>query len=242
MPSHISVLTLNAWGTARWNERAPIVAELMRRFDPDLIALQEAPEPVTAAIAAAVPSHRRLEPTMPCENALFWRDGMFAHLAHGSEGLPHAAARRPLLWTRLRLIQLQRELVFSTAHFTWPGATEERDGGRSPRPEQARTVVRLLSQAADGAAILFTGDLNESVHPRRILAEAGLVDCFTALGLPCEPTRPAPPWDLRPAEVDDWIVASSSLLPRAAQVVRFHMAGLPASDHWPVAAHYQFAD
>jgi hypothetical protein len=29
-------------------------------------------------------------------------------------------------------------------------------------------------------------DLNENFHPRRILREAGFIDCFTALRLPCK--------------------------------------------------------
>jgi hypothetical protein len=93
--------------------------------------------------------------------------------------------------------------------------------------------------------LFFMGDMNDTVHPPRILHEAGYVSCFAALGIQCPPTYLCYPTANVPFgnrvvnQCIDWLVANSEARAVAAAVPHFYVDDAAPSDHWPVQAVYE---
>ena len=240
----LSVVTMNVWGKRRWPDRQLAMRGFMETFVPDVLGIQEAAQPVQQAIAAALPAHQRVEDDDEAwreQGNIFWNTERLRLVAYGCEDIAGNKPMRPLFWVRLERVDTKQTLLVSNAHYTWPGNLEERETGQSPRVHQSRlTVDHLQRLAQPDEPVLFMGDLNEPVHPRKILMKAGYTDPFTELGLPAAPTRPARPIDNRPDEVDDWIFSNGILRARAALVPHYYQQDLPPSDHWPVLAMYEW--
>ena len=89
------------------------------------------------------------------------------------------------------------------------------------------------------------GDLNDAVHPPRMLHEAGYSSCFAALGIQCPPTFPCYPTANVSAgtrvmnHTIDWLVANQHARTVAAQVPQCYHGDVAPSDHWPVLAVYE---
>lgn len=236
-------MTLNVWQEDRWPDRRDSIQALMRTFRSDLLCLQEAAAVVQQAIVEALPGHGFVRDDFAgwaSESNIFWNADAFERIGHGTRDVGGHRSNRRLFWVRLRHRQASRELLASTAHFAWPGHKEEAETGLSPRVRQSQLTLDALNElAASGGSVFFTGDLNEPVHPRRILHAGGFVDCFTAMALPCAPTRPARPLDDRPDEACDWIFSRGGVRPVLAAVPHFYHRGMPPSDHWPVVAVYE---
>ena len=178
-----------------------------------------------------------------------------------------------------------KTLLFSTAHYTWQGHSKEIESDINLRKRQARNTVAALSRLrpenAEERALrgplnlqeiydgdfretkteseevcFFGGDLNEGFWPKRILESAGYVDCFSAIGLPVQPTHPNRS-SLAHEEVNsdaalDWLFAKGeNVAPLLSSVIR-NMTGLSStdpderhklavvpSDHCPVMSVYR---
>ena len=246
-PPRLSVMTLNLWNERRWDDRAKAVEACLQTVDPDLLCIQELRESTRDRLDAVLPGHRRVDDDFygwTREGTIYWNDGHFAYVDHGSEDVGILEEYRRLFWVRLELTDADRTILVSTAHFTYQGNEHEVDTGQSPRVEQAnRTVSALQDLQHEGEPVLFMGDLNDPVHPRRILADAGYTDCFSELGVPVRPTFPAwPTKDDADSIVEiplDWIVANEHARSRCATVPEFFYEGMAPSDHWPVLAIYE---
>jgi hypothetical protein len=167
-------------------------------------------------------------------------------IEHGAEDVGLLEQDRRLFWVRLQLQGQEGTLFVSTAHFTYQGNPRERETGLSPRLEQARRTVEALRRLVrDQEPAWFMGDLNDPVHPVRILDEAGYKSCFSTLGLLCPPTFPCYPTANVPAgtrvfnQTIDWIVSNQHARAIAAQVPQCYHGDVAPSDHWPVLAVYE---
>jgi len=242
-PSRISIVTYNLWGTRRWPDRKDALAAFLRIFRPDVLCLQEICPELLKALDETLETHQRVSDPFPgweCEGQIYWNRSMFESQSHGAEEIGMYEPQRRLFWTRLRLKHQDRTVLIGTAHFTWQGNEKEREGGFSPRVDQARRAVEVLDRLQnEGEPVLFMGDLNDPFHPRKIFAKAGYQDCFTRLGLPLESTQPARPIAIGADQALDWIVSNELARPIAASVPHFYHNGLPPSDHWPVHSVYE---
>ena len=164
---------------------------------------------------------------------------------------------RRLLWSKFRPRGGgSSSLLVGTAHLTWHGSPGNaalgvagmEGGGPSPRINQSKACAAAMDRLADGGPCLLMGDMNDGFVPRRVLAGAGFVDCFAALGLPARPTYPQRPCtDFGEAfesdQAYDWIFAKGG--PRCLVANVFGDLRPPpesggyASDHMPVAAVYE---
>lgn len=246
MEEHVrlSVMTLNVWGTNKWERRKPVLKELMKRFRPDILCLQEAREEVQDTILETVPEYKKVEdrnfPGWTSENNIIWNSKLFGLNDYGNVDIGGVKPNRQLCWARLELEKSSKKILVLTAHYAWAGHGEESKTGKSPRVEQSRKTLDFIKEhASEDEYVLFMGDLNEPFHPRRILNEGGIVDVFTRLGIPAQPTRPARPIDNRPDETDDWIFCNQLVRPLGAMVVKFYHQEVPPSDHWPVLAFFE---
>lgn len=118
--------------------------------------------------------------------------------------------------------------------------------GVSPRVRQlARIADELTQRVREGEPAFFMGDMNDAWHPQRILARAGFVSCFAALGMQspptfqCYPTANVQPGERTITEAIDLIVANKHARAIAASVPQCYAEDLAPSDHWPVQAIYQ---
>jgi endonuclease/exonuclease/phosphatase family metal-dependent hydrolase len=237
------VCTYNIWGLYHWEERARVLAAFLRLHRPDVLGLQELHPGSRDVIDEVLSGHDRVhgpdDEGWSVGNIYVARE-LFEILEHGAEEIGMDGENRRLLWVRLRVEGDGRELVVASGHYTWPGHPEEARTGVSPRPEQARRTLEVLDRVAGpGEPLLFMGDLNDALHPLRILREGGLEDCFSALRRLPPPTRPTVPrYGDEVPQVNDWILHRGPLRPMACDVADFFGDTTPPSDHKPVLAAY----
>jgi endonuclease/exonuclease/phosphatase family metal-dependent hydrolase len=185
-------------------------------------------------------------PGWTCEGNIYWHGDLLEEVEHGAEDVGMLEEHRRLFWVRLRLPTSGQTVFVSTAHFTYQGNPRELETGLSPRIEQARrTAAALRRLVRPGEPAFFMGDLNDTTTPVRILAEAGYVNCFAALGILSPPTMPcAPTKNIELGahlghQTIDWLTANQHARPIAAQVPHCYHGDIAPSDHWPVLAVYE---
>lgn len=248
-PTRLTVVTYNLWNTQRWNVRQPALEQFVRVFNPDIVCLQELRQETRDFLDRAMPRHERVEDAFPGwtrEGNIYWNGDLMTEVAHGAEDVGIIEERRRLFWARLSLTHADRTLLVATAHFTYQRHPRECETAVNPRMEQTRRTIEALDRLAqDGEPVLFMGDLNDNIHPPRLLHEAGYVGCFAALGLlppttwPCYPTANVPAGDRVANQTIDWMVANAHARPVAAQVPQCYCGDVAPSDHWPVLAVYE---
>lgn len=249
-PVRISIVTYNIWLTERWEVRAPALLKFLDVFDPDILCLQELQPQSRGAIDQALPGHRRVDDPFrgwSTEGNIYWRDALFERVEHGAEdfGIVPDGDRR-LFWARLKVRALDRDILVATAHLTTQRNTLECETGQSPRVEQTRRIIAALKRLnRPGEPAFFMGDMNDPVHPPRMLQEAGYTSCFAALGVQCPPTFQCwPTANVQPGsrvvnQCIDWLVANAHARAVSAAVPHFYFADAAPSDHWPVHAVYE---
>jgi hypothetical protein len=244
-PIRFVACTYNLWNEQRWPERQEPLRRFLEYHVPDILCIQEL-RPITCKFVDGVlDSHRRVEDPFDGwlrEGNIYWNQDLFDLVEYGAEDIGIFERLRRLFWVRLRLQGSDREriLFVSTAHYTWRGNEVEKTGGSNPRIAQAHKTVEVLnSLVPPSEPLLFMGDLNDFMHPLRILREGGLTDSFAALGRYSSPTWPAAPIVQGTPEVDDWILHRGPIRPMTSEVVDFSAGDLPPSDHKPLMATYR---
>ena len=251
LPLRISIVTYNIWLTQRWDVRQPALGGFLKSFNPDLLCLQELQQTTRDFIDGTLPSHRRVDDPYrgwTTESNIYWRDALFAHVEHGIEEVGIPDGDRRLFWARLKIRELDRTVLVATAHLTSQRNKVECETGQSPRVGQIRHIIQALKRLNQtGEPLFFMGDMNDPVHPPRLLHEAGYPSCFAALGVQapptyhCYPTADVPPGDRVVNQCIDWLVANKHARAVAAAVPHFYLKDAAPSDHWPVHAVYEIA-
>ena len=151
-----------------------------------------------------------------------------------------------MFWARFQIKSLQQAIFAATAHLTSAKHGEEMETGASPRVRQLKRIAgELTRQVREGEPAFFMGDMNDALHPQRILLQAGVVSCFAALGLQspptfqCYPTASVQPGEQTITEAIDLIVANEHARAIAASVPDCYAGDVAPSDHCPVHAMYQ---
>jgi endonuclease/exonuclease/phosphatase family metal-dependent hydrolase len=251
-------MTYNLWGDAHAAAREPALREFIRLRQPDLLATQELRPWSRQVIDEELDDCERVRDDFPGwarQSNLWWRTSLFEHLKHGADdvGILDDGAR--FFWVRLRDRRSGTELVFGTAHLTWPGHADEQADGRGRRAPQATRIVERLDDLTDNGALacIFTSDVNDIGPANWALGNGGLLDSFTSLGQHSPVTHPVVPMPLTtrvgtrlsplasPAKAIDWIFHRGPLVCRSSEVADFfHHASAP-SDHKAVLATLTFA-
>lgn len=248
-------MTYNLWADFYLDDRRDALSRLFELRQPDLLAVQELRGSTRKLIDDALPDHDRVDGGNGWETQsnLWWRRDLFEPLEHGAENVGILSPDAALFWVRLRPRQADLpDLVFSTAHLTWPGHPDERADLGNRRVGQARAIAAALERLAGAGPCLFTVDINDLGPPQWELGNAGFLDSFTALGRhspvthPVIPTVAPGPLGTRlsplasPPKAIDWIFGRGPLAVRGSEVVEFFHAGRAPSDHHPVVATYTF--
>ena len=245
IPFRFVVCTYNIWASNRWPEREAALRSFLDHHRPDILCLQELRPETRAVIDAVLNTHRRVDDPFEGwirESNIYWNLDLFTRVEHGAEDIGMFEEKRRLFWARLQPAAEGMPTVFiGTAHYTWSGNAQEKDGGVNPRYEQAQRTVEALNRLAPEAEpLIFMGDLNDYIHPLRILREGGLTDSFRALGRVPVPTIPAVPTANGTPQCIDWMLHRGPIHPMATGVVDFYTEDIAPSDHKPVITTYRF--
>ena len=248
-PTRISLVTYNLWNTQRWPLRQPALEQFVHLYHPDVLCIQELRAETQAFLDQSLPEHERVHDDLPgwtCESNIYWKHDLFQEVAHGAKDVGMVEEHRRLFWVRLKLQGQGRTIFVSTAHYTYQAHPAEVETSLSPRLEQTRrTVAALQRLVGENEPAFFMGDLNDPIHPPRILHEAGYVSCFGGLGIVCPPTMPCYPTKNVAAgrssasQTLDWLVSNQHARPIAAQSPHCYHGDVAPSDHWPVLAVYE---
>jgi hypothetical protein len=244
-------MTYNLWGRHLWPEREPALRALFMNRDPDILAVQELCADTRGVLDDVFRTHARVHDDFrgwTCESNIWWRKGLYRLDDYGAEDIGIRKESCRLFWVKVTplLLEGNEQLVFATAHYTWPGDRQEELVGLNPRINEARRTVEVLDRIAPHEPCIFAGDLNDVHHPVRILRRAGFNECFRSLGRtspitsPVAPlTRPHsenPPQDIPKAI--DYQFHRGPIRARTGEVVEFFFNHIPPSDHKPVIATY----
>ncbi|CAF4664832.1 unnamed protein product [Rotaria sp. Silwood2] len=251
-----------------WPHRRLPLLECLTTFTPDILCVQELHPLFHDLIGEALPFHAYIKDDFAGwqnESNIYWNSNLFDMVEYGIVDIGMKEPLRRLFWVLLKITitpkltteeQMKSEkittqqILVATAHYTWEGHVEEHTTNINLRKQQAQRTTTALhalqSKFGDPhLAVLFMGDLNENFHPRRILREAGFIDCFSALRLPALPTHPqrpsAPKEDILGDCPLDWITQNNYARPILATVLRDLVCtgGYSVSDHCPVMCIYE---
>jgi hypothetical protein len=247
-------MTYNLWGDSYAEQRAPALQALLETRPPDLLATQELRAWSRDLIDATLVEHERVHDSgagWERQSNLWWRRDMFTAIDSGWSDVGILSTGAGLFWVRLLPYSAEApELVFSTAHLTWPGHPDEQVDRINRRTQQAQAIVAELDRLAGDAACLFTVDINDIGAPLWALGHAGFADSFTSLGRVSPPTHPVEPIPHRPnagtpqsplespSKAIDWQFARGPLQARSSEVVEFFFQGHAPSDHRPVVSTF----
>lgn len=251
VPVRISIITYNIWLMQRWAVRAPALRGFLQTFNPDILCLQELQQESRDFIDSTLATHRRVDDAhlgWTVESNIYWRDALFAHVEHGTEDAGIPDGHRRLFWARLKIRDIDGTVLVATAHLTSQRNKLECETGQSPRVGQINRIIDALKRLNKrDEPLFFMGDMNDPVHPPRLLHEAGYASCFASLGIQapptyqCYPTAGVPPGNRVVNQCIDWIVANQHARAVAAAVPHFFLDDAAPSDHWPVQAVYEIA-
>jgi endonuclease/exonuclease/phosphatase family metal-dependent hydrolase len=252
VPARLSIITCNIWLTERWPARAPALEKFLTLFSPDVLCVQELQRQTQEFLDGVLKDYERVHDPFAGwtnESNIYWRKAPFDKIAHGAEDVGHAEPERRMFWARLQVKPLGKPIFVATAHLTSPKHGQEPETGVSPRVRQLKRIAGALTRLVhEGEPAFFMGDMNDARHPQRILAEAGFVSCFAALGMQspptfqCYPTAGIEPGAQSITEAIDLIVANKHARAIAASVPQVYAGDMAPSDHWPVQAIYQLPE
>lgn len=249
-PLRISVVTYNIWADHRWDFRRKALQRFLEVFDPDVLCLQELHAGSRELIDEVLFDHQRVHDDFAgwtTESNIYWRKSLFSEIEHGAADVRiREPGLRRLYWTRLHVDPLDRSILVATAHLTHQRHVDEASTGHSPRVDETRRIIQELQRLnRDSEPLFFMGDMNDAVHPPNLLAQAGYLSCFAALGIPSEPTFKVYPTagvlqgQLPITQCVDWLVANGHARAISAGSPHFFLEDAAPSDHWPVHAVYE---
>jgi endonuclease/exonuclease/phosphatase family metal-dependent hydrolase len=243
-PFRFVACTYNLWKDQRWPERERPLWQFMLLHQPDILCVQELCPQSRNLLDRVLETHQRVDDCFKgwaTEGNIYWNQALFNLVEYGAEKIGILEQWRRLFWVQLQPRVADTPTVWvTTAHYTWPGNNQERQNQINVRTAQAYNTVEALDRlAARSAPLLFMGDLNDYYSPLKVLREAGLTDCFTALGRIPQVTRPTFPTDVHTPAVLDWMLHRGPLQPMTCEVVDFFVGDVAPSDHKPLLATYR---
>jgi len=243
-PIRFVACTLNLWAESRWPERQEALKQFLQCYTPDILCVQELRPATRQFIDAVLETHQRVEDPFEGwlrEGNIYWNREMFEPVEYGGEEIGILEELRRLFWVRLRFRVADAPILFvSTAHYTWAGNAQEAATGLNPRLAQARRTIEALAKLAPSTEpLLFMGDLNDCLHPLRILQAGGLTSSFAALRRRHPLTFPSIVDRELPALTLDWMLHRGPIYPMNSEAVDFYVDGVAPSDHKPVVTTYR---
>jgi endonuclease/exonuclease/phosphatase family metal-dependent hydrolase len=235
-----------------WRSRRQALAELIGKFDPDILALQEDSEEQRRFLEVAFARSHRVfcDPAFydadAAHNALFVRDGIevresgsfwIAPDESGVEKLAGSICQRHATWIRARV--REQDVLIANVHLDH--ATEPAFKRYEAKLLQDR--IQAVLRRSPGMAVML-GDFNfvPDSAPYRLLEESGWRDAARMRG---DEQATFLGWDCRMAERIDYCWLSAPLGERLAdyavlQELAMERESPQPSDHCPVGVTFAF--
>lgn len=238
-----------------WEQRRPLMRELLRREDPDIIGTQEGRFDQVKDLAVDLPTHDWIGLGRDGGSrgefmAIFYRRDRFELLAFDHFWLSDTpevigsstwgnTCRRMVTWGRFRDRPTGRGFGIWNTHFDHEI--------ESARQKSAALVHRRIAATDPGLPLLLLGDFNcaagDSAAYAELTAGAGLTDTWTAAAQRCNEGFSTFHGHKTPARDGvriDWILARHLAAVSEAAIVVHASPGLAPSDHFPVTATVRF--
>lgn len=242
-------------GPNAWAARKPLVHQVIREFDPDLLGTQEVLDFQAKTLREALPGYGflgvgRTDGKRQGEySPLMYKRDRFEVVDSGTFWLsetPEVAGSkswdsslpRIATWAKLKDRRTGHSLLVCNTHFDHRGT--------EARIQSARLLQQRLRKLAAGQPIILMGDFNaaEGALPHKVLTqqqeekEVAFTDSYRAVH-PKRSDREGTFNGFRGEEQGariDWILFSPGLQAEEAAIVRTQMDGRYPSDHFPVTA------
>lgn len=259
-PFSVGVMTFNIRtsaiedGADSWQYRKAIVAETIRRSNPDIFGLQEALADQIEYLAAELPEYRwvgvdrglnggtglseatpifyRRDALVPIESGTFWLGNPPNGPYRGNGG--GRGGSRIVTWARFHHLETAEQIYAFNTHFSPREGQQHLDG-------VARIAERVAALPAD-AAVLVIGDFNAAAgwsDTWRAATDAGLRDAWDLAGERRGPAQTfggfKPPGDEGLGRID-WILVRGPVEVTSAETVLYAVEGRYPSDHYPFVA------
>ena len=246
-------------GANHWMFRRDLVAQTIRRFEPDLLGTQEVLADQFDELGRILPDYvpvgvARDDGQRAGEwSAIFYRSKRFEPIDTGNFWLSEnpekvgplawdAACVRICTWAKLKDRVTGIELVHANTHFDHKG--------KVARLESAKLIGRELARIAGAAPVILTGDFNcnedndayQALTAPETAGALKLVDAYRRL----HPNRAAVEATFHGFKGTiagsriDWILHSPAFKPVSAEIVRTQ-GERHVSDHYPVTAVLELA-
>lgn len=241
-----------------WPDRRPVMASLVREYNPDVIGTQEGVYHQLRDLAADLPQYDwiglgreggsrgefmavfykkdRLE---PLEFDHFWLSD--TPTVMNSKGWGNNIVRM-VTWVRFRDKSTKKEFVFVNTHF---------DHQSQPAREKSAELVRQrVEQLKPELPLVLLGDFNAAAKNNRaydILTAGGLLkDTWETAKKREGETNINTFHNYRPVRPDgvriDWILTRGNVEAESTQIVTFSQNGQYPSDHFPVIARLKLGE
>jgi endonuclease/exonuclease/phosphatase family metal-dependent hydrolase len=235
-----------------WEDRRPVVRELLTRWAPDLVGLQEAEYPQLVDLTRDHPEFRwiglgreggshgehmavlfRLERFEPLEYDHFWLSDTPALIGSRSWG---NRVPRMVTWVRFRDLATGAEFYLLNTHLDHEV--------QESRERSAALILERVEALEPALPILFTGDFNAPAGRNAVyellVGSGPFVDLWRALGKPEPPLGTYHAFDGLETDEErgriDWILGRGPVVPLESERVTFSIDGQYPSDHFPVLA------
>jgi endonuclease/exonuclease/phosphatase family metal-dependent hydrolase len=255
-PATLGVMTFNLRFASdtppnAWPDRRPVMAELIRRWSPDLIGTQEGVYHQLEELADDLPEYRwiglgreggsrgefmavyyRPDRLTPLEYDHFWLSDTPELIGSATWG---NQVRRMVTWVRFREHRTGREFVFINTHFDHQV--------QAARERSAELVAQRAARWGAEVPVLLVGDFNAEAltNPvyHHLTRQGGFTDSWVAAGNPEglgtfhgfageESARGKPRID--------WILTRGPVTTLSTEIITYPGTGQLPSDHYPVFA------
>lgn len=230
----------------RWENRLPLVVEILERYEPEIIGWQEMLDFQRGAILDEIPEYEsygrgrdRGDVGEGC--FIFYRPGRLEFQEGGTFWLSEtpddrgsigwdAAVSRICTWVRFRDLETDRMFYFYNAHFD--------NEGIIARLESAKLVLERIEARTYPYPVILTGDFNSGEGSEPILLlDDSLVDTFDIVHTEDEDAGTYNGFaGAVNGEKIDYIYADSGFDVIDSEVIRDAIDGRYPSDHFPVLA------
>lgn len=184
------------WGENgnRWNARAPLCVNIINRYKPNIIGLQEAMTGNLDTLESQLEQYTFVAgnyygDTPPdAYTSILYRTDRYDLLSEGEfwfSDTPDVessgwgvAYPMGATWVKLRCKESGDALVFLNTHF------EDGPDGEESRNKASRLIVERLAEIAPGIPVLMTGDFNCNPwwEPYNVFLNDGFKDCYREAG------------------------------------------------------------
>jgi len=231
-----------------WRDRLPLLLDVVRRHDPDLLCVQEAFAEQMADLRVGLPDHVdvgqgreggtagehasifvRRDRLAVEEDGAFWLSDTPDVVGSNTWGTSHV---RMATWGRFRERESDVAFVVLNTHV----AHEQNAFGASVRLRSAELIIRRLADV--DVPVIVTGDFNEGAGLGAAsgpFADAGFVDAWTVAG-DADPTSSFNGW-APPAAAGvriDWVLTRGPVAVESVRIDHDDPTTWAASDHFPV--------